>query len=231
MASAVEVAAYRAAGHTVAETCERFGIKERAVYKACQVTRHPHRASTPQLRRVEPGSHERRATPPEPPPAPVFRDVASDDEIAGDNTYWKCPATGELMPAVPGSSRKTWNAERIALHKRRVQLFAERAPAPEAAGEGSAPVPAPAPQGTPAASASAPVPAPAESRPVPVPGAPAPTTPRMPEPLIVVKRLPLPSTQASVGAALRVYLVGHLPPPNIVFALAVVLVLILACSW
>ncbi len=38
MASALEIAAYRKK-HSVAETCERFGIKERAVYKACAKAR------------------------------------------------------------------------------------------------------------------------------------------------------------------------------------------------
>ncbi len=230
MASAVEVAAYRAAGHSVAETCEHFGIKERAVYKACQVARHPHRATTPQIRRIEPASHARCLAPIEPPPAPVFRDVASDDEIAGDNTYWKCPATGELMPAVPGSSRKRWNAERIALHARRAQLFAERAPAPEVAEEGSAPERAPVPQGTATESESAPAPAPADIPPVPAPGASAPAAPCITEPLIVVKRSALPSPRPTGGESLRAYVIEHIPPPNIIFALAVVLVLIIACS-
>jgi hypothetical protein len=47
----------------------------------------------------------------------VFPDLA--DDVAHDNTYWRCPVSGELLPVVPGSQRLGWMAERRRLFDRR----------------------------------------------------------------------------------------------------------------
>jgi hypothetical protein len=46
---------------------------------------------------------------------------AKDDNphIAGDDTEWPDPLTGELFPIVPGTSRSAWEQERNDLHERR----------------------------------------------------------------------------------------------------------------
>ncbi len=45
--------------------------------------------------------------------------------IAGDNTAWPCPVTGELIPIIPGTHRWTWEAERKALHERHQMMVEE----------------------------------------------------------------------------------------------------------
>jgi hypothetical protein len=47
----------------------------------------------------------------------VFPDLA--DDVAHDNTYWRCPVSGELLPVVAGSQRLAWMAERRRLFDRR----------------------------------------------------------------------------------------------------------------
>jgi hypothetical protein len=46
----------------------------------------------------------------------VFGELA--DDVAHDNTYWRCPVTRELLPVVPGSRRFQWMHERESLHAR-----------------------------------------------------------------------------------------------------------------
>lgn len=115
MAGSSEVAAFRAAGHSVAQTMERFRISERAVYKACQLAR-----SRCGVALVGGAS----SSAPRPPSlssvvqacAPVFPQLP--DDAAGDSTYWRCPVTAELLPVVPGVRRHAWIAERKALRER-----------------------------------------------------------------------------------------------------------------
>ncbi len=110
MAASSDVSAFRAAGHSVASTASHFGISERAVYKSCQ-------AHAARLRRgvgrVASSSSARLAA----VGASVFPDLA--DDVAHDNTYWRCPVSGELVPVVPGSKRLGWIAERRRLFDRR----------------------------------------------------------------------------------------------------------------
>ena len=56
MPTSDEVAAYRAAGHSVVETMRRFGIGERAVYKACQTVKARRMAGKPDIARSRPTS-------------------------------------------------------------------------------------------------------------------------------------------------------------------------------
>jgi hypothetical protein len=110
MAASSDVSAFRAAGHSVASTAAHFGISERAVYKSCQ-------AHAARLRRgvvrVASSSSARLAA----AGGSVFPDLA--DDVAHDNTYWRCPVAGELVPVVPGSQRLGWMAERRRLFDRR----------------------------------------------------------------------------------------------------------------
>ncbi len=110
MAASSDVSAFRAAGHSVASTASHFGISERAVYKACQ-------AQAARLRRgvarVASSSSARLAA----AGGSVFPDLA--DDVAHDNTYWRCPVSGELLPVVPGSQRLGWMAERRRVFDRR----------------------------------------------------------------------------------------------------------------
>jgi hypothetical protein len=46
----------------------------------------------------------------------MFGELA--DDVAHDNTYWRCPVTHELLPVVPGSRRLEWMREREAFHAR-----------------------------------------------------------------------------------------------------------------
>jgi hypothetical protein len=46
----------------------------------------------------------------------MFGELA--DDVAHDNTYWRCPVTHELLPVVPGSRRLQWMNERESLHAR-----------------------------------------------------------------------------------------------------------------
>ncbi len=110
MAASSDVSAFRAAGHSVASTASHFGISERAVYKACQ-------AQAARLRRgvgrLTSSSSARLGV----VGGSVFPDLA--DDVAHDNTYWRCPVSGELLPVVPGSQRLGWMAERRRLFDRR----------------------------------------------------------------------------------------------------------------
>jgi hypothetical protein len=110
MAASSDVSAFRAAGHSVASTAAHFGISERAVYKSCQ-------AHAARLRRgvvrVASSSSARLAA----AGGSVFPDLA--DDVAHDNTYWRCPVSGELLPVVPGSQRLGWMAERRRVFDRR----------------------------------------------------------------------------------------------------------------
>jgi hypothetical protein len=109
MAASSDISAFRASGHSVASTASHFGISERAVYKSCQA--HAARlrrgvgrvASSSSARLVAAGGA-------------MFGDLA--DDVAHDNTYWRCPVTHELLPVVPGSRRLQWMSERESLHAR-----------------------------------------------------------------------------------------------------------------
>ncbi len=109
MASSVDVAAFRAAGHSVSSTASHFGISDRAVYKACQ-------AQAARLRRgvarvALPSSTRLIAA-----GGSVFGGLA--DDVARDNTFWLCPVTHELLPVVPGSRRLSWMQERHDVYAR-----------------------------------------------------------------------------------------------------------------
>ncbi len=109
MTASSDVAAFRAAGNSVSSTASHFGISERAVYKACQ-------AQAARLRRgvarVASSSSVRLAA----AGGSMFGELA--DDVAHDNTYWRCPVTHELLPVVPGSRRLEWMREREAFHAR-----------------------------------------------------------------------------------------------------------------
>ncbi len=103
MASSVEVAGFRSAGHSVAETCEYFGIKERAVYKACAKVREGGSSAPDDA--AQPG-----------PVSRIEQYQAELHEVAGDDTVWTCPYTRlslpDIPPPVPGTSKAMWLAER-----------------------------------------------------------------------------------------------------------------------
>ncbi len=105
------VLAYLAAGHSNAEAAARFGIHERSVRRIKQRATE----QTAPTRATVPVPH---APADEPPPSPAFPPTA--DDVAGDHTMWRCPATGELMPIVPGTHRQAWERERRETHARHV---------------------------------------------------------------------------------------------------------------
>jgi hypothetical protein len=80
-----------------------FSISERTVYNASARARRES-VSTP----VE-------LLPASPAPIPA-------DDLAGDNTYWKCPVSGDLIPVVPGARRHAWMDDRRRLFSRSVQV-------------------------------------------------------------------------------------------------------------
>ncbi len=118
------VLAYLAAGHSNAEAAQHFGIHERSVRRIKQRASERNCAAT----QVSPGESIPLAehAPCSPvrqssdlaSPAPIFPDTA--DDVAGDHTMWKCPATGELMPVIPGRRRKDWERDRVETHARHV---------------------------------------------------------------------------------------------------------------
>ncbi len=165
MASAQEVAAYRAT-HSVAETCAHFGIKERAVFKACAKVREFQEVSTPPAvtatrpaRRVA----RRCASRPKYPRhrAPIAQKVVTPkkvnelDEVAGDDTTWTCPYTSEEFPIIPGTTKRLWLAERRSAFLLRSQRSAP-APVKPAYVECSTPAPESTPAKVEATSQSAP---------------------------------------------------------------------------
>ncbi len=109
MAASSDVAAFRAAGNSVSSTASHFGVSERAVYKACQV--HAARLRRG-VARVGSSSSARLTA----AGGSMFGELA--DDVAHDNTYWRCPVTHELLPVVPGSRRLEWMREREAFHTR-----------------------------------------------------------------------------------------------------------------
>ncbi len=120
MASALEIAGYRKT-HSVAETCARFGIKERAVYKACAKAREEQMAlavavaGTSQVRSVRIVRRPHTRQPGQPHHAVLQKPLTPKDpldEIAGDDTDWQCPYTGEVYPIIPGTTKRMWLADR-----------------------------------------------------------------------------------------------------------------------
>jgi hypothetical protein len=109
MAASSDVSAFRAAGHSVASTASHFGISERAVYKSCQA--HAARLRRGVARVASSSSARLTAA-----GGSMFGELA--DDVAHDNTYWRCPVTHELLPVVPGSRRLEWMREREAFHAR-----------------------------------------------------------------------------------------------------------------
>ncbi|HSH81149.1 MAG TPA: helix-turn-helix domain-containing protein [Herpetosiphonaceae bacterium] len=115
--TAAAILAYLAAGHTNADAAAHFGIHERSVRRIKQ-------------RATEQVAPTRVTVPPpispagEPSPGPTFPPTA--DDVAGDHTMWKCPATGELMPIVPGTRRHDWERERKEAHARHVAAVMSR---------------------------------------------------------------------------------------------------------
>ncbi len=166
MASAHEVAAYRAT-HSVAETCAHFGIKERAVFKACAKVRELQEVSaTPVTTASRPVRRliHRCASRPKYPRhrAPIAHKVVTPkkvnelDEVAGDDTNWTCPYTGEEFPIIPGTTKRMWLAERRSAYLLRSQYRAPAPPQPTYV-ECSTPAPESAPQKNETTSQSAPV--------------------------------------------------------------------------
>ncbi len=121
MALSSDVARFRADGHTVAETMTHFSISERTVYNASARVRR-----------------ESVSTPVELPPASPAPTPA--DDLAGDNTYWKCPVSGDLIPVVPGARRHAWMDDRRRLFSRPVELAASALAPVELAASAPAPV-------------------------------------------------------------------------------------------
>ncbi len=109
MAASSDVSAFRAAGHSVASTASHFGISERAVYKSCQA--HAARLRRGVARVASSSSARLTAA-----GGAMFGELA--DDVAHDNTYWRCPVTHELLPVVPGSRRLEWMRDRQAFHAR-----------------------------------------------------------------------------------------------------------------
>jgi hypothetical protein len=109
MAASSDVAAFRAAGNSVSSTASHFGVSERAVYKACQA--HAARLRRGVARVASSSSARLTAA-----GGSMFGELA--DDVAHDNTYWRCPITHELLPVVPGSRRLEWMGDREALHAR-----------------------------------------------------------------------------------------------------------------
>jgi hypothetical protein len=109
MAASSDVAAFRAAGNSVSSTASHFGVSERAVYKACQA--HAARLRRGVARVASSSSARLTAA-----GGSMFGELA--DDVAHDNTYWRCPVTHELLPVVPGSRRLEWMREREAFHAR-----------------------------------------------------------------------------------------------------------------
>lgn len=103
MATGEQVLGYRAAGHSVSATAAHYGISESRVYQLAREARRAQRVE------VEPRLF--------PQPA---------DDVAGDETYWRCPVCQELKPVVPGSRRHAWMEDQKRLH-RRVQASQELA--------------------------------------------------------------------------------------------------------
>ncbi len=121
MASALEIAGYRKT-HSVAETCARFGIKERAVYKACAKAREEQLAhavtitGTTQARQVRivrrPHTQLHGQVRLARPQRKVLTVKDPLDEVAGEDTDWQCPYTGEVFPIIPGTTKRMWLADR-----------------------------------------------------------------------------------------------------------------------
>ncbi len=129
------VLAYLAAGHTNAEAAEHFHIHERSVRRIKQRASERNnspigefaqgRNSEPRIRNADHDRHpvalqhfDPAGSAPAAPAARVFPPTA--DDVAGDHTLWRCPATGELMPIVPGTRRHDWERERRETHARHV---------------------------------------------------------------------------------------------------------------
>ncbi len=166
MASAQEVAAYRAT-HSVAETMAHFGIKERAVFKACAKVRELQEANAPTtmttthtarrvVRRCASRPKYQRHRTPVTQKVVTPKKVNELDEVAGDDTTWACPYTNEEYPIIPGTTKRMWLAERRTAFVLRAQ---RSTPSPPKATyvECSTPSPENAPQTGETTSQSAPV--------------------------------------------------------------------------
>ncbi len=112
------VLAYLAAGNSNADAAAHFGIHERSVRRIKQRAgmspigdKTPSQAAPANVHNV----HNCAQTA---PAARVFPPTA--DDTAGDHTLWLCPATGELMPVIPGTHRQAWERERRETHARHV---------------------------------------------------------------------------------------------------------------
>ncbi len=154
MASAQDVAMYRAT-HSVAETCSHFGIKERAVFKACAKVRELQEASSPPvITATRPARRVVRrcaSRPKYPRHRPLIthkvvtpKKVNELDEVAGDDTTWTCPYTSEEFPIIPGVTKRMWLAERRSAYLLRSQRSAPE-PTPTSYVECSTPAPESAP--------------------------------------------------------------------------------------
>lgn len=115
-----DVVAY-ADQHGTAQAAQRFGIDERSVRRIRQKAEPKQELGTTVLTAEDYRGLE--ALPKVGKVAAEFPDTA--DDRAGDSTYWKCPATGELMPVVPGTHRKDWERERHAAHTRHLESLVD----------------------------------------------------------------------------------------------------------
>ncbi|HSH78190.1 MAG TPA: hypothetical protein VLA19_06630 [Herpetosiphonaceae bacterium] len=133
--SAPAVLAYLATGHSNADAAAHFGIHERSVRRIKQragerATSHTSHYDTrrssdrsiadfdPDRNPVALRSLDPAGSAPAAPGARVFPPTA--DDVAGDHTMWRCPASGELLPIVPGTRRHDWERERRETHARHV---------------------------------------------------------------------------------------------------------------
>ena len=121
-ATAAAILTYLAAGHTNTDAAAYFGIHERSVRRIKQ--RAAERSDRCADDRLPPIVSASPTTIVSHPAAPLF--PATADDRAGDHTMWRCPATGELMPVVPGTHRKDWERERVETHARHVAVIMSR---------------------------------------------------------------------------------------------------------
>lgn len=109
------------ADHTIDQASRRYKVHPRTIHKWRA------RADTPQAAVL---AQDERNTPTTIDSAPTFS--ATADDRAGDNTMWRDPWTGDLLPVPPGVHRKAWEAERIAARDRhKAAVHAALAPVPE----------------------------------------------------------------------------------------------------
>jgi hypothetical protein len=95
------------ATHTVPQAAKRWQVNERTIRKWRARADAPIASVLAQDERTAPTTIDN---------APTF--VPTSDDVAGCGTMWLDPWSKELMPVVPGTHRKVFEAERIAAMER-----------------------------------------------------------------------------------------------------------------